>query len=213
MTTRKPDPMTSMLNKRRAAEPRAYVDPEFEALMAEFKQLQDQLSAKQQLIDTLEQNTSADALTGLANRRTLESELQRSLATARRYGRRHALLVIDINDFSSINTRLGRQTGDAVLCHIARIIRQNIRPTDIAARTEADNFAVVLNELRAIENAETRGAEILAAINHTPCVGAQHTVHVTANLGVCVFGADDELADILKRAETSMTAQKRKASM
>lgn len=213
MTTRKPDPMTSMLNKRRAAQPRAYADPEFEALMAEFKQLQDQLSAKQQLIETLEQNSAADAVTGLANRRTLESELQRSLATARRYGRRHALLVIDINDFSSINTRLGTDTGDAVLCHIARIIRQNIRPTDIAARTEADNFAVVLNELRAIENAEMRGAEILAAINHTPCVGAQHTVHVTANLGVCVFGADDELPDILQRADTSMAAQKRKASM
>ncbi len=181
-------------------------------LMSKFKLMEAQLAEQQALIATLERDASSDPLTGLANRRTLEKELERSLATARRYGRRHALMLIDLNDFKSINDQLGHQMGDYVLQHIARLLRQNIRPTDIAARLGGDEFCVILNELRAIENAEMRAADIANVIARTPCIGEKRTVHLSASIGFHVFGADDDAAEVMARADESMYAQKPRAS-
>lgn len=160
----------------------------------------------------LERDAKSDPLTGLANRRTFEEELERSLATARRYGRQHALLVVDVNDFKSINDRLGHATGDQVLQHVARLLRQNIRPTDIAARYGGDEFCVILNELRAMENATMRAQGISDIISRTPCVGQKHTVHVGASVGCCVFGAEDEAAEVFQRADANMYEQKQRQS-
>lgn len=215
MITKKPrpqDPMRSMMNARVADTAAGRPAAELAELMSKFKSMEAQLAEQQALIASLERDASSDALTGLANRRTLEKELERSLAIARRYGRRHALLLIDLNDFKSINDQLGHPMGDAVLQHVARLLRQNIRPTDIAARLGGDEFCIILNELRAIENAEMRAADIANVIARTPCIGEKRTVHLSASIGFYVFGSDDDAAEIMARADESMYAQKPRAS-
>ncbi|MBI1309648.1 MAG: diguanylate cyclase [Proteobacteria bacterium] len=214
MSSKRPDTISSMMRRRQAdstaAQPPA---SDYDRLMAEYRQLQELLAQQKKLIGSLEHDAMSDSLTGLANRRTFEKELERSLATARRYGRRHAVLLIDINDFKSINDNLGHLTGDAVLTHIARLLRQNIRPTDIAARLGGDEFAVILNELRAVENADHRAQEISQTISHTPCIGEKSTVHVSISIGCSVFGADDEISEILEKADKSMYANKQTSKM
>lgn len=80
-----------------------------------------------------------DELTGLANRRSLSKAQARSGS-----GERASLIVVDIDHFKAVNDDLGHQAGDAALKHVARILRQTLRPRDTAARIGGEEFAIWL---------------------------------------------------------------------
>jgi len=84
----------------------------------------------------LQRLSQHDSLTGLFNRRRFEEELRRQLAYTRRYGSGGALLVIDLDRFKQINDTHGHAAGDKALCHVARLLRDNVRGTDVVARDE-----------------------------------------------------------------------------
>ena len=167
-------------------------------MMQEMTRLRSQLAESEAKVAALMRNSRADALTGLASRATFDEELARSLATARRYGRTHALMMLDVNGQKFFNTQFGRDVGDEVLQHVARILRQNTRSTDVNARFESDCFAVILNEWNIAESAESRAAEIAHTIEATPCVVQGRTLQVNVSFGCRVFGAEDRAADVLK---------------
>lgn len=85
-----------------------------------------------------------DYLTALPNRRYLESRLDELRTSANERSRGIAVLHIDLDRFKQINDTLGHGAGDAMLKHAARILRDNIRPTDFAARIGGDEFVVLL---------------------------------------------------------------------
>jgi diguanylate cyclase (GGDEF)-like protein/PAS domain S-box-containing protein len=85
-----------------------------------------------------------DPLTGLRNRRLFEYDLQLQLARSRRYGEVAGLIVIDVDDFAEVNDRHGRQIGDETLKALARALRRRLRQSDLVARLDGDEFAVLL---------------------------------------------------------------------
>lgn len=87
-----------------------------------------------------------DARTGLHNARYFEETLEREVARARRYQRRLALVVFDLDDFKQINDRLGHPAGNVALAAVADRMREVLRSADVAARYGGDEFAVVLPE-------------------------------------------------------------------
>ena len=87
-----------------------------------------------------------DALTGLHNRRYFHETLLREAARASRYERDLALMVLDLDDFKSINDRIGHLAGDAVLAEAAERLRDVVRSADVACRVGGDEFAIILPE-------------------------------------------------------------------
>ncbi len=202
---KKSDPLQHLM-RRRTADAETGQEPasDFDTLVDDYKKLQQLVEEQSRLISTLQRESGADPLTGLANHKTLSMELERSLATARRYGRRHALILLNVADFSNLAAQLGEDTTTALLRHLSSLIRQNIRPTDVAAHPRFGEFGIILNELRAIENATMRAEEICSIASQTPCTVAGRSVHVFVNYGLCVFTQDDEASDIMSRARQSL---------
>lgn len=206
MTPKRSNPLQDLMRRRRADSPTESAPSSYDQLLEEYRQLQMMLAEQDELLSSMESEAVACPITGLANMRSLRLELERSLATAQRYGRRHALIMLDVSDFPSLAGQLGETTAEALLVHVARLIRQNIRPTDIAAHLGHGQYAIILNELRAVENATTRADEITNIATQTPCVSEKSSLHASITSGLYVFGQDDELEDILNRARESMVA-------
>jgi diguanylate cyclase (GGDEF)-like protein len=93
----------------------------------------------------MEYQSNHDALTGLPNRRMLEGYLDDALQRRIDNNMRSAVLQIDLDRFKQINDTLGHAAGDAVLCHVADILRSAATPNCIVARVGGDEFAVFLD--------------------------------------------------------------------
>jgi diguanylate cyclase (GGDEF)-like protein len=141
-----------------------------------------------------------DPLTGLYNRRAFHDALQREVARARRYERRLALVVLDLDDFKRINDTAGHLAGDAVLAEVGRRILALVRAADVACRFGGDEFAVILPESTR-SDAELLANRIVRALAATPVekVGPIH-----ASAGAAELAPDDTAADVFDRADMAL---------
>lgn len=98
----------------------------------------------QSLLDKLCDLSSRDALTGLANRRTFESALNREIDRVARSGEPALLLYLDIDHFKRVNDSHGHACGDLVIKAVAQAIGESVRPMDLAARIGGEEFAIIL---------------------------------------------------------------------
>jgi two-component system cell cycle response regulator len=141
-----------------------------------------------------------DGLTGLHNRRYFHELLAREVARAQRYGRELALVVFDLDDFKSINDRLGHLAGDAVLAETAERARGVVRSADIACRVGGDEFAVLLPEASGRE-AELLYRRLQRAVSSRPVAQAGS---VSVSAGIAELQADDEPNAFFERADRAL---------
>ncbi|MDY7535322.1 diguanylate cyclase [Pseudomonas sp. Bout1] len=134
----------------------------------------------------LSELAATDALTGLANRRTLDQRLRLEWDRAQRSGEPLTVLMIDVDHFKAFNDRHGHQAGDAALRTVAQVVEGNIRrPADLAARYGGEEFAVVL------PHTDGQGALLIAdhirsGVEHLPRVGGD-TVPITVSVGLSTW--------------------------
>lgn len=129
-----------------------------------------------------------DSLTGLANRRKIELDLQHALPP-------FAVVYLDIDHFSVINATSGHQAGDALLGAIAARLDGCVHPGDTIARSASDEFALLLKN-RTVHGAERTAHELLASISGTPFQRDHQTLHVTASAG-CLLVARKSTPSLL----------------
>jgi diguanylate cyclase (GGDEF)-like protein len=145
-----------------------------------------------------------DSLTQLANRALFTEELDAALAD--RPGDRLAVLLIDLDDFKSVNDTLGHAVGDQLLLGVAGRLEQCVRPQDRVARLGGDEFGVLL---RGVEPhaADAIAAQVLASLA-VPVVADEHRLLVRASIGVAVASPGDSSGTLLRNADIAMYAAK-----
>lgn len=162
------------------------------------------MSERRLYLDRLAHLADHDVLTGLANRRRFDNELQRHLDRSRRHGPTGALLLLDLDNFKQVNDSLGHNAGDELLVNIAGLLRRSIRATDVVARLGGDEFAVILTD--ADQDAARRVAELVVeriAAHASTLDGVAR--RVTASVGVVTFrAASEHAADVLALADMTM---------
>ena len=116
----------------------------FDVLRVKNSELEEANRQLGEVVAKLETAASTDPLTGLANRRAFASALQRSFSEAMRYGRELALVMIDLDGFKQLNDTMGHQQGDVMLQRAAKVLMDNCRRSDVAARFGGDEFVLML---------------------------------------------------------------------
>ncbi len=141
-----------------------------------------------------------DSLTGLYDRPQFHDMVGLEVKRSKRYQRPFSLLFLDIDDFRSVNETYGRLVGDSVLCSVAMQIKNNIRPTDTAARYDGDSFAVILSET-GHEGATRAARRLQEHIANNPLnIGDGKTLHISVCVGVATYPDDGD-------TETALFAQ------
>ena len=160
------------------------------------------------LINERRERETHDALTGLFNFRELRERAAFELARARRYGRKVAFALLDLDDFQMVNDRVGREGGDEVLMHWAAALTAQLRSCDLVCRYGADEFLLVLSET-AEQQADTAISRVLGAMHDLAVDVDGATLAVTASAGVASFPDDGQTVEelVAKAATTMYTAR------
>jgi two-component system cell cycle response regulator len=151
-----------------------------------------------------------DALTGLYNRRYLETHLANMIDHAANRGKLISVLILDVDYFKSVNDTHGHDTGDRVLQDMAARLKSAIRSSDLACRTGGEEFVVVLSgtDLLTAERVGERVRKVVAAKPFLAPSGCH--LSITVSLGVAsLTPADESPDDILKRADQALYRAKR----
>lgn len=144
-----------------------------------------------------------DSLTGVNNRSTLEEALNREVKLAHRYSRSLSMIILDIDNFKSINDTYGHSFGDVVIVETARRIQSCIRSTDIVFRYGGEEFVILLS------NTDVEGGAFLAdrirqAINDSPIGDGKHSTSVSISLGTAELRPNELNANFFTRADAAL---------
>ncbi|MGE4264953.1 MAG: putative bifunctional diguanylate cyclase/phosphodiesterase [Desulfovibrio sp.] len=163
----------------------AYVPgPGLLALVAE------DITARRQAEETIRERTFQDPLTGLANRALFLNRLEQSMERSRRrLNYLYAVLFLDLDRFKPINSSLGHAMGDKVLCAVAERIKAVAHGLDTVARIGADEFALILEELKSPSEALRLARRICRELA-SPLLLDGHALHFTASIGIVLGPAD-----------------------
>lgn len=167
-----------------------------------MSQIQD-ITERKELQRRLQEAARRDHLTGLLNRRGFEEELERQLAYAARYERGGALLVLDLDNFKSVNDTLGHRAGDELLADIARVMSERLRKTDVLGRLGGDEFAVVLPEASG-EQARQVVASLIEIVGVHAELLLGRRVRIAVSIGLAMYDGQTSMHDLLANADAEM---------
>jgi diguanylate cyclase (GGDEF)-like protein len=157
-------------------------------------------------LDVCEEAAFTDHLTGLANRRRFERQLEREVARVGRFERPFTLLMIDIDSFKNLNDNFGHDAGDDAIRRLSKVLREGTRGIDLAARIGGEEFAVLL-----VETSKEGGFEVAERLRAAiKSLEIPQAGHITASFGVAECPRDAQTAaDILKAADVALYEAKR----
>ncbi|MDD5329959.1 MAG: EAL domain-containing protein [Sulfuricella sp.] len=173
-------------------------------LMEKTLHLNQMLFTHQVAEKSLAQLAHYDALTTLPNRSLFTDRLDHALIRSARSSEMVAVMLLDIDNFKTVNDILGHQLGDVLLQEIAQRLRHCVLEDDTLARLGGDEFAVILEGISEIEEAADIAQKVVDAFAQ-PFVPDGREIFVTTSLGVSVYPLDgQDGVDLLKNADTAM---------
>ncbi|WP_297484488.1 EAL domain-containing protein [Ferrovum sp.] len=145
-----------------------------------------------------------DGLTDLPNRMLLHDRLGQAIESARRRGRKLALLFMDVDRFKNINDSLGHGVGDQLLQSVAKRLVECVRHSDSVCRQGGDEFIILLAEIEHAEDAALSAQKVLTALA-IPHRIDQHDLYISVSIGICIYPDDgSDATSLIKGADMAM---------
>ncbi len=172
-----------------------------EAKRAEVAHLQEEL-------DRASAQARHDTLTGSLNRKGLDEAMEREIARSRRLGSPLCVALLDVDNFKSLNDRLGHAGGDAALVHLTQVTREVMRPQDLLARYGGEEFVVVLPDT-GVESGVAAMTRLQRELTTRFFLQGAEKVLITFSAGVAQLNGNESSADAIGRADQAMYLAKR----
>ena len=161
------------------------------------------------LMEKLKDTSLRDGMTGLYNRRFLEEVIDKIMHQAKRIKETYSVLMLDVDFFKMVNDTYGHDVGDRVIVEIGKVLKDNIRDSDLAIRYGGEEFVVMLH------NATEEGTQEVAKKIHKAFgdlvfdVGTGETMQKTMSIGISMFPEDgDTIWKCIKFADTALYVAK-----
>ena len=152
---------------------------------------------------------TTDSLSGLNNRREFKNLFRREYERAKRYDEELSMLIMDFDQFKSINDSYGHGAGDAAIQKIGTLIKDNFRKTDIRGRIGGEEFAVVLQKT-SLDQAKAIGEDFRKIIEKTRLMYDGNEISFTVSIGVTSIKGcnNNSILDLMKYADKALYAAK-----
>jgi diguanylate cyclase (GGDEF)-like protein len=159
--------------------------------------------------DSLRMLATTDGLTGIHNRRTGIELGQKVLASAHRYNHPMAVILLDADNFKKVNDRFGHDAGDQVLVQLVKIMKSQLRKSDIMCRYGGEEFVILLPET-SITKARVLATRVLEAVRNTSVkIKEDMEIYFTVSMGISDNTRQtDDLSVIINKADEAMYAAK-----
>ncbi|MGO9532393.1 MAG: diguanylate cyclase [Syntrophobacteraceae bacterium] len=190
---------------------RKYDDLQLKKATGEVKKLRQSITGmKQEVVQVqkrakvLEEETLLDPLTGVHNRRAYEKRIQEELARFERHKEIFSILMIDIDNFKSVNDFYGHWTGDRCLVELTKLIKRILRGTDFLARYGGEEFIIIL------PGTNEEGISIVAErmrelVEKARFIYQDEEIPLTVSIGGTTVTSSDQNAEIIfKRVDKAM---------
>lgn len=167
------------------------------------------MTAEQEYLSRLAFQASHDALTGLANRREFEHQLEMALPRVDPAMRPHALMFLDLDQFKVVNDTCGHAAGDQLLRQVSGMLEKHLREGDLVARLGGDEFAVLLRNSDA-RRAVTTAERLRHTVEELNFVWNGRAFNVTVSIGLVCLSEHETLVETLRAADVACYMAKEK---
>jgi diguanylate cyclase (GGDEF)-like protein len=167
------------------------------------------ITARRANEERIEHLATHDALTGLPNRRLLESRAQKTIEECRERGSEMAVLFLDLDNFRHVNDAYGHTTGDEVLLGVASELGTLVGPEDTIGRLGGDELVVLLPALPGAPSEAEKIAKAITGRLASPMTIASRELATTASIGISIYPRDGEtFSELLKNADAALSQAK-----
>jgi diguanylate cyclase (GGDEF)-like protein/PAS domain S-box-containing protein len=150
-----------------------------------------------------------DVLTGLPNRLMIQSQLEQSLGSAQRDGKKLALLLLDLDRFKDVNDSFGHASGDELLQQVADVLRERLRQADVISRMGGDEFAILLGDIKHEEDAGIVADDIIRHLSRRWHLSNGCEVAVGVSVGISLYPTHSlDASSLLQHADAALYSAK-----
>jgi len=192
---------------KQAAELKTYVEQMRKESQDSVSRLKSEVSTYESKLKAAEQLAALDALTGIANRRSIEDRVAWRIEHQEAF----CIAILDLNQFKQINDTHGHLAGDNLLVQFSEELRSNIRSTDLVGRWGGDEFIVVLDGAFDLAQAQVERLQKWAMGEYTiqlDKTSAPIKCQVEASIGLAQWRPGESMKDLIARADAAMYGHK-----